>query len=392
MADDLGFLKVAEWVLADKDIKAVVVSAGGKTKTCKKVTDLLLNGVERIRQGQSVKKSLTPFFDRVLFDAQKIGVENFITDELMKIEQEVEKDFSLDFVLSRGEFVYAKMFSKYSGMRFVDSKDLIGFYDDGRLNLGYSEFKINDEYQKRGAFLTGGFYGAYQNGKIKTFSRGGSDFSGSIIARGLRASKYLNFTDVDGVYSIPPNLAKSQILERVSFDQIRLLGEFGASVLHPASVLPLYDTGAEIEIKNTFNKNCKGTLVSQNFTGEPFAVAICKNCELLQIKKQNDARETYKKIVESNVEIICSAVSLDVVEICFKENVNENVEKNVLANYYKKEKVSVMFFLKSDIAKVNVERLKKLKIARMTVDFAYGTFVVIGEGETLKAVENLTDK
>lgn len=392
MADDLGFLKVAEWVLADKDIKAVVVSAGGKTKTCKKVTDLLLNGVERIRQGQSVKKSLTPFFDRVLFDAQKIGVENFITDELMKIEQEVERDFSLDFVLSRGEFVYAKMFSKYSGMRFVDSKDLIGFYDDGRLNLGYSEFKINDEYQKRGAFLTGGFYGAYQNGKIKTFSRGGSDFSGSIIARGIRASKYLNFTDVDGVYSIPPNLAKSQILERVSFDQIRLLGEFGASVLHPASVLPLYDTGAEIEIKNTFNKNCKGTLVSQNFTGEPFAVAICKNCELLQIKKQNDARETYKKIVESNVEIICSAVSLDVVEICFKENVNENVEKNVLANYYKKEKVSVMFFLKSDIAKVNVERLKKLKIARMTVDFAYGTFVVIGEGETLKAVENLTDK
>ncbi len=392
MADDLGFLKVAEWALADKDIKAVVVSAGGKTKTCKKVTDLLLNGVERIRQGQSVKKSLTPFFDRVLFDAQKIGVENFITDELMKIEQEVEKDFSLDFVLSRGEFVYAKMFSKYSGMRFVDSKDLIGFYDDGRLNLGYSEFKINDEYQKRGAFLTGGFYGAYQNGKIKTFSRGGSDFSGSIIARGIRASKYLNFTDVDGVYSIPPNLAKSQILERVSFDQIRLLGEFGASVLHPASVLPLYDTGAEIEIKNTFNKNCKGTLVSQNFTGEPFAVAICKNCELLQIKKQNDARETYKKIVESNVEIICSAVSLDVVEICFKENVNENVEKNVLANYYKKEKVSVMFFLKSDIAKVNVERLKKLKIARMTVDFAYGTFVVIGEGETLKAVENLTDK
>ncbi len=392
MADDLGFLKVAEWVLADKDIKAVVVSAGGKTKTCKKVTDLLLNGVERIRQGQSVKKSLTPFFDRVLFDAQKIGVENFITDELMKIEQEVEKDFSLDFVLSRGEFVYAKMFSKYSGMRFVDSKDLIGFYDDGRLNLGYSEFKINDEYQKRGAFLTGGFYGAYQNGKIKTFSRGGSDFSGSIIARGIRASKYLNFTDVDGVYSIPPNLAKSQILERVSFDQIRLLGEFGASVLHPASVLPLYDTGAEIEIKNTFNKNCKGTLVSQNFTGEPFAVAICKNCELLQIKKQNDARETYKKIVESNVEIICSAVSLDVVEICFKENANENVEKNVLANYYKKEKVSVMFFLKSDIAKVNVERLKKLKIARMTVDFAYGTFVVIGEGETLKAVENLTDK
>ncbi len=392
MADDLGFLKVAEWALADKDIKAVVVSAGGKTKTCKKVTDLLLNGVERIRQGQSVKKSLTPFFDRVLFDAQKIGVENFITDELMKIEQEVEKDFSLDFVLSRGEFVYAKMFSKYSGMRFVDSKDLIGFYDDGRLNLGYSEFKINDEYQKRGAFLTGGFYGAYQNGKIKTFSRGGSDFSGSIIARGIRASKYLNFTDVDGVYSIPPNLAKSQILERVSFDQIRLLGEFGASVLHPASVLPLYDTGAEIEIKNTFNKNCKGTLVSQNFSGEPFAVAICKNCELLQIKKQNDARETYKKIVESNVEIICSAVSLDVVEICFKENANENVEKNVLANYYKKEKVSVMFFLKSDIAKVNVERLKKLKIARMTVDFAYGTFVVIGEGETLKAVENLTDK
>ena len=194
MADGEGFLKIAEWLQKDRDIKAVVLSAGGKTVDCKKVTDLLLDGYENILKGKSVTKSLQPFYDRVRKDAEKLGFKNFIDEELKKIGQGVEKSLSLDFILSRGEYVYAKLFAKFYGMRFVDSESLIKFNDDGVLNLGYSEYKIKEEYTKNGSFITGGFYGSKQNGEIKTFSRGGGDFSGAIVSKGLLANEYLNFT------------------------------------------------------------------------------------------------------------------------------------------------------------------------------------------------------
>lgn len=389
MADSVGFLKVAEWLRSDKDIKAVVVSAGGKTKNCQKVTDLLLCGARLIEKGESVKKSLAPFFERVVGDAEKIGVENFIKDELMKIEQEVERDFSLDFLLSRGEYVYAKAFSKYYGIRFVDSKDLIGFYSNGKLNLGYSEFKIKEEYLRGGAFVTGGFYGAYQDGKIKTFSRGGSDFSGSIVAKGLNAKKYLNFTDVDGVFSIPPSIAKSQVIKRISFDQIRLLGEFGANVLHPASVIPLYGSRAEIEVRNTFNRNSDGTVISEDYFGEPFALAVLKECSFLRVEKQGCGRTLLQKLCNENIEIICSTSSLDFAEICFKGNFDsERFAKNQGLNYFFLQSVCVLFFTKNQRSIDVIERLRKEKITLFTVDFDKGSIVLVN-GEKLPIISEI---
>ena len=171
---------------------------------------------------------LIPFFERVRCDAEKLKLYEKIKDELMIIGQEVEKTCLPDFILSRGEYVYAKLFSFFSGIRFVDSKNLIGFYDDGSLNLGYSEYKIREEFSK-GKFITGGFYGSYENGDIKTFSRGGGDLSGSIMARAMNADEYINFTDVDGVYSLSPKICESKIIKEISFDEVRKLGEFGAS-------------------------------------------------------------------------------------------------------------------------------------------------------------------
>ena len=312
MADKVGFRRVAEWIRNDEDIKAVVVSAGGKTANSKKVTDLLLDASTLIFRGEGIKKSLNQFIERVLLDAKAIGLENFIDDELMKIEQEVEKDLSLDFILSRGEYCYAKLFSKYYGLPFVDSATLIGFYEDGKINFGLSEFQISRAYAKYGRFVCGGFYGALPNGKIKTFTRGGGDFSGAIVAKGLKAQEYLNFTDVDGIFSFSPSLGKSEPIKEISFDTVRLLGEFGLSVLHPASVLPLYGTDAKIIVKNTFNKNSSGTVIKEKIDSEPFAFAIKRNCYFIKMVKRGNGYTLNKSIYSEENKIIflnCSQIS-----------------------------------------------------------------------------------
>lgn len=390
MADKDGFERVADWLLKDKEIKVAVLSAGGKTKGNAKVTDLLVDAWDKICVGEGINKSFQPFFNRVKFDAKQLGLLNFINEELMKIEQEVEKDFSLDFVLSRGEYIYAKLFSAFCGVPFLDSKILIGFYEDGKLNLGFSEYQIKRAYEKHGRFITGGFYGAFPNGKIKTFSRGGSDFSGAIIAKGLNACEYLNFTDVDGVYSIDPKLAKGEAIKEISFDFIRLLGEFGAGVLHPASVLPLYGSDTVIRLKNTFNPLAEGTLIKEECSSVPFAVALKRDCCLVR----GYAREGGYKIIESlsklNLKIAHSMASADYVEACvFDMPILQNMLGLNLKTINIESGFTFFYLTPTDKTNEVVYRLKKEKILRFASSFKNGVYLAVkseDENEVLKAL------
>ena len=390
MADKGGFERVADWLLKDKEIKVAVLSAGGKTKGNAKVTDLLVDAWDKINSGEGIDKSFQPFFNRVKFDATQLGLLNFINEELMKIEQEVEKDFSLDFVLSRGEFIYAKLFSAFCGVPFLDSKNLIGFYEDGKLNLGFSEYQIKRAYEKYGRFITGGFYGAFPNGKIKTFSRGGSDFSGAIIAKGLNACEYLNFTDVDGVYSIDPKLAKGEVVKEISFDFIRLLGEFGAGVLHPASVLPLYGSDTVIRLKNTFNPLAEGTLIKEDCSSVPFAVALKRDCCLVR----GYAREGGYKIIESlsklNLKIAHSTASADYAEACvFDMPILQNMLGLNLKTINIESGFTFFYLTPTDKTNDVVNALKKDKILRFVSSFKNGVYLAVkseDEKEVLKAL------
>jgi aspartate kinase len=381
MADDGCFQRVAEWVQSDKEIKAVVLSAGGKTAKSKKVTDILVDASKDIKSGRSVLKSLNAFFERVKFDAEKLGLYEKIKNQLMIIEQKVEEDFSLDFVLSLGEYMYAKMFSYFSGIRFVDSKNLIYFYDDGKVNYGYTEFKIKEEYEKGGRFVTGGFYGGYRNGKVKTFSRGGSDFSGALIAKALGVDEYLNFTDVDGVYSFNPRIVQNaKIVEEINFDSIRILGEFGAGVLHPASVIPLYGTNTKIRLRNTFNKNAKGTLIYENCIKNPYAVAE-KDCRYVKIKNQENGYRILERFAKKSVNVICLASSYDFVEICFTSDQDvESLTQGTSNSFIKEEKnVKVFYFTLCEQSFNVIEKIKNEKGRLMTVIGKFGIYVCIRE-------------
>lgn len=383
MADKVGFSRVAEWIRSDDEIKIIVLSAGGKTARLKKVTDVLIDAGNRILSGEPVNKSLAQFTDRVISDAKAIGLDSFIKDELMKIEQEVEKDFSLDFILSRGEYFYAKLFSLYYGLPFIDSASLIGFYDDGSLNLGLCEYRIKKCYERVGRFVTGGFYGAYSNGKIKTFTRGGSDFSGAIMARGINATEYLNFTDVDGIYPLDPKIKKSMPIDEISFDTVRLLGEYGAGVLHPASVLPLYGTNTGIRLRNTFNNRAIGTLIKEFTTKKPFAVAFKTGCYYIKAVNRGKGYFLLDLFKKSGIKIICVSSSLDFFECCFEGDIKVDTRLLGGADFIQVEEALVMYFSPCDKSKDVIKAITESFNVFFSVEFCYGAYVVIPKAQLI---------
>ena len=378
VADEKGFNAVADWLQKDKDIKAVVLSAGGKTKTCKKVTDLLIDAYKKIEDGAPISVALLDFNDRVRFDAEKVGLKNFIDNQLKKIEQEIENNLSFDFILSRGEFVYANLFAKFYGVRFVDSATLIKFNENGLVNYGYCQYKIKEEYEKNGFFITGGFYGSYQNGKVKTFSRGGGDFSGAIVSKGLLASEYLNFTDVDGVYQFDPKIVDNGVIDELSFDLVRILSEFGAGVLHPASVLPLYGENISIRVKNTFNKHFKGTLILENTTEKTFAVALKRGVKFLKVKRRGYGYDILKECYK-NLKVICSANTLDTSCVCYEGDFSvESFAEKFLTEYAVENGLCSFFYLSdSERSKRIITAVENNKIALFTVSFKIGYYVVV---------------
>jgi hypothetical protein len=305
----------------------------------------------------------------------------------MKIGQEVEKNLSLDFILSRGEYFYAKLFSLYYGLPFIDSANLIGFYQNGALNMGLSQFQIVKAYEKYGKFVCGGFYGALPNGQIKTFTRGGSDFSGAIVAKALNAQRYLNFTDVDGVFPFAPSIKQSAPIKEISFDKIRLLGEFGATVLHPASVLPLYGEGTEIIVKNTFNQSAIGTVVKERSLSEPFAVGVKENCSYAKLIKRGCGYELHSRFSNCN-KIICSVASLDFEEICFEGEFSEEFIQSMGLEFCQLQTGVAIFYLTlCDKTKEIISLLQKQRATVFVSIFESGAYLAVKSENVNKVKE-----
>ncbi len=289
MADEKSLIKVADAIRIEKDVKIIVVSAGGKTDEYSKATDMLIEAWKNLRCGESPAKSLAPFFQRVrkLKAALKLNVD--VESELMKIEDYALKAITPDFLLSRGEYLYSLIFSRFLHLPFVDAADIYTFNDDFTLNADVTYYKIRNEYKKRGVFVCGGFYGATEDGRVITLSRGGGDVSGAVAARAINADCFVDFTDVDGVYAYNPSvISQNAPVKRLSYEQIRRLGEFGASVLHPDAVLPLIDKKIPVVIKNTFapTRNC--TIVSDEKLNSGFVAASKRGCAFVKIKKGKD--------------------------------------------------------------------------------------------------------
>ena len=266
MASGETIKRVAEIVRSDEDRKFVVVSAPGKRFPKDiKITDSLLNAYAESRKGQSLSALLAPIRERFVGIAKDLGIEDKV--DLDSIFTEIEAGIAAspipDYAAAQGERLSAMLLAAYLGFEFVDAREIVRFADNGQFNAEYT----NDVARKilsakEGGVVIPGFYGSTSGGQIRTFSRGGSDVTGAIIARAVKADLYENWTDVNGFLTADPRIVENpKPIPELSYRELRELSYMGANVLHPESIFPVRKANIPINIKNTFEPTNPGTMI-----------------------------------------------------------------------------------------------------------------------------------
>ncbi|MGN0819718.1 MAG: aspartate kinase [Christensenellaceae bacterium] len=259
------FKKIKNIVEADKSRKIVVVSALGKrVSSDAKITDLLYLLKAHIQYGVDPKEILDKIKERYYDVKNELGLKVDLDGEFDKIEADIKEDLNEEYIVSRGEYLCAKLMADYLGFEFVDAKDLFFFDYNGKIDQEKSDEAIKKLYKGKGIVVPG-FYGAYPNGRIKLFSRGGSDISGSLLARGVGAELYENWTDVSGILMADPKIVENpKRIAEITYEELRELSYMGAKVLHEETVFPIEEMNIPIRILNTNRPQDEGTLITKN--------------------------------------------------------------------------------------------------------------------------------
>ncbi|MFV0393229.1 MAG: aspartate kinase [Coprobacillaceae bacterium] len=272
LADASQFKKVADIVHSDPTRRVVVPSAPGKRhKDDTKVTDLLYqayrSNTDKLRQ-----ETFTLIKQRYqeIIDTLKLSIS--LEEDFEEIEEAFKNDASLDYATSRGEYLNGKVLANYLGFTFIDASDVIfidkcGNYDAKKTDPVLSKKLLEVEYA-----VIPGFYGSLNDGsgEIKTFSRGGSDVTGSIIAKNAHVDLYENWTDVSGFLIADPRIVKKpQVIGTITYKELRELAYMGAGVLHENSIFPIRSEGIPINIKNTNSPEDPGTLIVESTCHKP---------------------------------------------------------------------------------------------------------------------------
>ena len=258
MADSESTERVAEIVKSNPLRRIIVVSAPGKTENSEKVTDLL---IECHREIEACGKCDQTF---PLVAARFLQIATDTKDaerELAKIKSQMENSGQYDFCVSRGEYLSAYFFAKRLGFAFIDAAELLRFHRYDGYDSKESE-KLCRAKLKNGYAVVPGFYGADETGAIVTFSRGGSDITGSIVAGAIKADLYENWPDVDGILNADPRIVENaRIIPKMTYGELRELSYLGASVLHTDALVPLIKNRTPLQVRNTFCMSKRGTVI-----------------------------------------------------------------------------------------------------------------------------------
>lgn len=271
LADAKQFKKVAEIILDDPTRRFVVASAPGKRYVEDiKVTDMLYKCYEMASEGQNFDEQFQMIKDRYNNIIMDLGIEDFSLEEDFEI---IKGAFShmagRDYAASRGEFLNSKVLAKYLGFEFIDAAKYIFFDDMGQFDWDKTAKKLIPKLAATEKAVVPGFYGSMPNGTIKTFSRGGSDVTGSIIARAAEAKLYENWTDVSGCLICDPRIVNNPApINTITYSELRELAYMGATVLHEDTIFPVRAAGIPVNIKNTNCPQDRGTMIVSE-TAEP---------------------------------------------------------------------------------------------------------------------------
>lgn len=260
------FKKVGEIIRADKERKFVVPSAPGKRDADDtKVTDMLYACYDLAEEGRDFKTQLKAIKDRYQEIIDGLELKLSLEEEFKVIEKNFRNKAGSNYAASRGEYLNGIIMADYLGFEFVDAAEVILFDENGEYNVEITNRKMRERLGNLEAAVIPGFYGAYADGTVKTFSRGGSDITGSIVARAIKANVYENWTDVSGFLIADPRIIyKPEGIETITYKELRELSYMGATVLHEEAIFPVRSEGIPINIRNTNAPDDNGTWIVES--------------------------------------------------------------------------------------------------------------------------------
>ena len=294
VADSQQFLKIRDILAKDPRRSVIVVSAPGKRHAGEaKLTDLLYQCHDAVRKNLPLESSFALIRDRFLEIEKELGLDAGMAAEMAAFHKQIVDGADKDFIASRGEYFSGKLMAAFLGAEFVEPAEYIFFDKAGRLDPRSYDLlgaRLDNKGDASKRYVIPGFYGADANGKVKTFSRGGSDISGAIAARAAKVELYENWTDVSGLLMADPRIVKdAQPLDLVSYREIRELSYMGASVFHDEAIAPVREAGIPINIRNTNRPDDAGTLIVAKLpevtTYDIAGIAGKKNFSLFTVEK-----------------------------------------------------------------------------------------------------------
>ena len=257
------FVKVRDIVLAEPERRYVVPSAPGKRFSADtKVTDMLYACYDMASRGESIEEIFGQIRQRYDSIIEGLGLTMSLEKDYREIEVALIHKAGRDYAASRGEYLNGKILAAYLGFDFIDAADVIFFRENGTFDSDKTNEVLSAELQRHEYAVIPGFYGSMPNDTIKTFSRGGSDITGSIVARASSSVLYENWTDVSGFLMADPRIVENpNPIEIITYRELRELSYMGATVLHEDAIFPVRIAGIPINIRNTNKPGDAGTMI-----------------------------------------------------------------------------------------------------------------------------------
>ena len=271
LADAGQFRKAGEIVRADETRLYVVPSAPGKRFPADtKVTDMLIRLYKTAAEGGDVDAQIARIRERFEEIVEGLGLNIDLDGEFQEITRVMKEEPYLDYAASRGEYLNGKIMAEYLGFTFIDPYDAIFFNEEGALNSYKTEKVLSAMLSETERAVIPGFYGQGKDGKVKTFSRGGSDVTGSVVASAAKVDVYENWTDVSGFLVADPRVVNNPVtIHTITYRELRELSYMGAAVLHEDAIFPVRSKGIPINIRNTNKPEDEGTWIVESTAKKP---------------------------------------------------------------------------------------------------------------------------
>ena len=341
------FKKVGNIIRSDEARRYVVPSAPGKRfGSDTKVTDMLYHCYETAVSGEDFSDQLDAIKERYqeIIDGLEL---NFSLDEDFEtIRSNFSSHAGADYAASRGEFLNGKIMAAYLEFDFIDAADVVRFREDGSFDDELTDVLLSKALEEKESAVIPGFYGAKESGEVVTFSRGGSDITGSLVALAVRADIYENWTDVSGFLIADPRIVKNpKSIETITYKELRELSYMGASVLHEDAIFPVRKAGIPINIRNTNAPSDKGTLIVESTCRQPrytiTGIAGTDGFAAITVQKAmmnsevGFCRKALQVFEDNGVSIEHMPSGIDTMSIFVHKDSFEEKEQKILADIHK---------------------------------------------------------